>query len=215
MAHLNIFGKNNSYLLRVISDLKGLWYVVIGMWPEMMMKTEENPKNYTNLNNNEILDLIYETKPEYCQVINYKRPDMSEKELKKHEEDMEVKFKKNEFSEILSKRPVAPIVMRGGDVLQLANEIRRVVGDKREEDVKLNLTFTENNPKFNIKIKFKNEKFDLTAGFNINYSSIKDERHDNQYLYRDGGVDDSSSYDYSDVELLTFADDLEEETHLL
>lgn len=216
MAYLNKFKDNSSYFLRIIPDKKGLWYVVIGIWPEMMMNTERSPKELVKLNDDEILNLIYETKPEYCQVVNYKRSDMSEEDLNKHEENMKVKFKKNEFSEILSIRPIMLIIMDKVGISQLISEIKKVINIK--EDAILNLTFVENKPKFNIKIKYKKNSlsesggvFEVTVGFNINFSSIKDERHDVQYLYQDGGADVAYTYDYLEDELNKFVNDLSEE----
>lgn len=107
-------------------------------------------------------------------------------------------------------------------LLDLSNEIKRVIDCKPKEEENLKITFIKNEPQFKIKClyvytdgishsPYTENKYEISVGFNINYSAVKDNREELRYLYENGGRHTFITQEYTKEELLQFVKNIEKE----
>lgn len=107
------------------------------------------------------------------------------------------------------------IVLDKKGLRDLFYEFKRVVDSKPTEEEVLNISFIKNEPQFKIKCVYKYpdsfnvspytvNKYEISAGFNSNYSANKDNREELKYLYANGGMHTFLIYDFTKEELEEF-----------
>jgi len=117
------------------------------------------------------------------------------------------------------------ILMNKQDLKQFANEIRRIINEKVEKSVFLDLSFQKNEPQFKIKMCCVNDdypllsltnkgKFEFNPSININYLTRGYGREEDQYLYENGGQHEGLTQYYKEDELNSFVENIEKEISL-